>query len=1019
MTSPGLPLEVVHEMFLGGDWVALDADAGGTVRQNPAAQVERGAKDEQSRSAPGWCSFTLNDEAGDYDRRNPTGQWHGSLGKSSPLRSRVRLLDDNVPQTVSNGWGTSGYGNTWVTGAGSGGTVAATDWSRSGTVLRHSLPAAPGTRISDLSTTGWWDCEVRYRVQIPTSDIAGGLAATLLKFRELDGDNYVGVQVVFHTTDSVQVGVIDRIAGVNRRLLSDISMLPNGTIATDQTFRVAVLVEGPVVRAKAWVDGDPEPYDWQVSCARATERAGTFGLVSVLDTGNSNSKPFVFVYDQFEIGVPVFCGITSDLNPVMDDQSNSSRAMAVRAGDMLHLLDSPGAPPLKSAFTRTYSASTGLIRKATSPIKSRASVGDVNTITVLDADATGVAVGDVFRLRAPGAFINAPLKEETLFRVAAKASAFGFTNIDFTPDAMAPVEVGDQFIHYRAAVAGDMPVAYWPLEDDRGSTTAAAGMPGVAPMRMLFADAEFGASSDLAGTASVVRMNNAELVGVVPDYDDTNEAFRIDVLLALPESDDAGTGQDMLQWYTTGTGMSYDFRYTGSGTVDLLVFNRSGTQVFSDSWPAPDLVGGMVQFLIGVRQSGPSTVTAHVDYLAYEGNQQFASVTSGDFTVTGVTDLGKITKIRVNPNTGYQDLRVGQLAIIPADLDVVARIEMISAHFGEALASRAERVAAEDALPFTLIQGRVPGMRLGTQQQGSLLDEFRAAEENDLGLLRGGRGAMALEYVRRAALHNQDPVVEVDFSAGETLAMNPVDNDSLTRNDVTVSRADGSSRRHRVVDGPLSIASPQDGGVGPRPDSKTISSSRDGDLLWQAQWRTHLGTVDEDRYPLIELTPAGTGLPLERLLSLNVGSLIRVTNVASMRRYYPVDQIVVGLTVALEKFAPRFTANCVPASPYRVWRIEDVVRGRIGSSTSVLDTGVDHDDTSLSVEISGALWTTDAARFPLYVDIDGDEIEVTTITGTASPQTFTVVRGVNGAAKTHDAGARVRISPRDRSHIAM
>ena len=55
------------------------------------------------------------------------------------------------------------------------------------------------------------------------------------------------------------------------------------------------------------------------------------------------------------------------------------------------------------------------------------------------------------------------------------------------------------------------------------------------------------------------------------------------------------------------------------------------------------------------------------------------------------------------------------------------------------------------------------------------------------------------------------------------------------------------------------------------------------------------------------------------------------------------------------------------------------------------------------------LWTTTAGDFPLDIAVDGERITVTNITGSSSPQTFTVTRSVNGVVKSHSSGADVRL----------
>lgn len=61
-------------------------------------------------------------------------------------------------------------------------------------------------------------------------------------------------------------------------------------------------------------------------------------------------------------------------------------------------------------------------------------------LVTADADAADITIGDTFHLYDVGGF----LKEGTVFTVTNKASAFGFTNIEFSPNAAGITNTGDQ-----------------------------------------------------------------------------------------------------------------------------------------------------------------------------------------------------------------------------------------------------------------------------------------------------------------------------------------------------------------------------------------------------------------------------------------------------------------------------------------------------------------------------------------------------------------------------------------------
>lgn len=59
--------------------------------------------------------------------------------------------------------------------------------------------------------------------------------------------------------------------------------------------------------------------------------------------------------------------------------------------------------------------------------------------------------------------------------------------------------------------------------------------------------------------------------------------------------------------------------------------------------------------------------------------------------------------------------------------------------------------------------------------------------------------------------------------------------------------------------------------------------------------------------------------------------------------------------------------------------------------------------------VAGPLWTTAPGDVPFDVLVGGERVTVTAISGTASPQTFTAVRSVNGISKAHAAGTDLRL----------
>lgn len=113
-----------------------------------------------------------------------------------------------------------------------------------------------------------------------------------------------------------------------------------------------------------------------------------------------------------------------------------------------------------------------------------------------------------------------------------------------------------------------------------------------------------------------------------------------------------------------------------------------------------------------------------------------------------------------------------------------------------------------------------------------------------------------------------------------------------------------------------------------------------------------------------------------------------------------IDQHMRGYTERIGAVEWSLAMNCSPAGPWQIGVYDDPEKGRYDTGGSALASGVTATATSLSVTVSdGTRWTTAPGDFPFAVQVGGEEMTVTAISGTGSPQTFTVVRSVNGITK--------------------
>lgn len=1004
------PLDQFVEAYLADrtgtavlDWLPITS----SVRFEDEVIVTRGYQDQNAKPTASMCRFSLNDSSGHFNRRNPNGKYYGSLRKGTAVRCGVtRGTDDFTGRTASSGWGGS-----WTNVFGSGGSLLNTDWTVGSGSAKQSVPAAPGYRASgyDVSTMVS-SAEVRATITCPVMNVTGTgslEAEILLRVDASTPFDRVVAALRFDTDETCKIQLYDLINN-SKRVLADFVTIPGLSTLTNQTYRFAAAIEGGTVRAKVWLPSGPEPLDWQISGSRARVREGYVGLGWRVNTGNTNTLPLVGTWDDVSYRIYTYHGEIAQLDPAGDDVSDAKVVRVEAAGPLRRI--GTGTDPLRSAMYRSRSAETRWVSVGSMTANA---VGTVRTLQCTDSDAADDAVGDFFYLMDAGGNI----KEDTLFTSTGQSSSGGNTTTTFSPDALLPVAVGDIAVTTRRTAAADRPIAYWPCEDGEDAGTVASGLPNGSPMVVRYAVPSFAAASGFRGSDPILQFNDAEIDGAVPDYPNTNSAWTLSFLLSMPETDDVGSGTDLVQVHNTGSAVSFDIRYSSAstGNLELLCFDPFGTLLFS-SIMGFALRGSVCQLTLAFWQVSPGVIK-HSVYKQEIATGAVTQITDAD--LTGVATLGKVRRVVGNPLGGYVNVGFGHLTLYPKAYRATELYSEANGWNNQRALHRYLRLADEEDLPFSFQidpSGDVPTSRVGNQRSVPLLAQLTEPAETDAGLIYEPASAIALEYRSRGSMLNQTSTLNLSLATGHIQPeFTPKDDDALLRNRFTVTRQGGSSFTAQLDSGNNSVQPPPNG-IGVQDDSATLSISSDSACELHARWRLHLALTDEPRFPTLRTTPAVVNAyTVERLLSIGLGNQITLSDLDTKNIYDDMDQLVLGYELRMNRFAPMLSLNVVPASPYRVFAFDGEYSRLSPEDTtedvSVVGTALSSSATSMSVKSTSGryLWTTDAADFPMSIRVrpstapegTGEVMTLTNVTGTTSPQTFTVTRGVNGVSVSH------------------
>ncbi len=547
----------------------------------------------------------------------------------------------------------------------------------------------------------------------------------------------------------------------------------------------------------------------------------------------------------------------------------------------------------------------------------------------------------------------------------------------------------------------NVPVAYWPLEDQEGSTSFASplgGRPGTwSGTPDLAAYDGFKASDPMVTLGdSIITLQPVTPAPTSP----TSTQLRFLMNVPAAGSTDGAilvqfTSRDQL-WqliYTTVSGGSLELRFLISGTV----IATSGASAFAVN-------GKKMLMSIELTQVG-STVNFNMAAL------EVGASSGGVFGGSGSAIIGGIRTVSFNPNRTHTGVSIGHVSIQPVVDSLFSLSDQLKAYEGELAGTRIKRLCTEEGIPFTPY-GTTPAdaVAMGPQLPGTLLGLIQECVEADGGqLVEPRRGATpGLGYVGRSALHRITPLVVSYTSPSGLRGLEPRDDDQQLRNDVTVTRTDGSSYRAVRDAGDLSVAS-----VGRYDDSYQLNLWIDDQLPDAAGWRLHRGSgVDAPRWPKLsfDLSRAGetSSSLLASLVAVDIGSRIQVSNLPT---FYSSEAADVLVTQTVETLGPNvwdLDLATIPAAPFDVgtYDVTDSLNETRYSGYGTTTGGGTHNSTTTTLFIdwtdlgtSFAGWGHDDGNYDIMVA--GERMTVTAVSVPSGvTQQLTVIRSVNGVVKT-------------------
>lgn len=543
-------------------------------------------------------------------------------------------------------------------------------------------------------------------------------------------------------------------------------------------------------------------------------------------------------------------------------------------------------------------------------------------------------------------------------------------------------------------------LAYWPMEEGADAVRAYSPVPGVAPLTLSnvnWASADTLPSSNALPVLASTGGDLSFMSGTVPAPAGATTGWQVRWVYRLDTPNT--TLYTFMRVLSTGTVSEW---YLQSRDNDSRIYGRDAdgaTVVDQHVATGLDLFNQWTSTRLSVSQSG-GTVSWEIVWQDVGGD---AGASSGSFSGTA----GRPRGVASAPDgfaAALDGMAIGHIGVFSTP-QTTAYDGCITAYAGETAGARMLRLAEEENVPVSAFGVIAEEEPMGPQRPDTLVALLQEAAESDHGILYEARDRVALIYRDLGTLYNQTPV-QLNYSTDLMPPLEPVDDDQLTKNDVTVTRINGSSGRAVLTTGALSV-NPPPAGVGVYQDSVSLSLRTDDQAEQHAGWLMHVGTVDEPRYPVVTLSMQANPELIETVAALDSGARLQILNPPAKLPPGTIDLLVQGYAETLSQFAWDVQLNCTPASPYTVGVANHPDLARADTDGSQLTAAVTATATTLRVDTPTGPWTTDPSDMPMDVRVGGEVMTVTKITGAVQDSYARTVAAGWGVADSGQAWTTV------------
>jgi hypothetical protein len=387
-------------------------------------------------------------------------------------------------------------------------------------------------------------------------------------------------------------------------------------------------------------------------------------------------------------------------------------------------------------------------------------------------------------------------------------------------------------------------------------------------------------------------------------------------VIDVPTATTLVTGGVIIHLAFSSGGLGYiDCYYGNGGQLGFRGYNTSSVKVFDSGLDTFNVEGnGPMMISLELAKSGSGIAWTFSNIT--QGNTSLNHTYNGTLASTA---MGNATTVTIAQSGNVNDWTIGHVVLQYALEPLTNLGPVLAGHNGETAGARFTRLCTEEGFTGTVVGFNSQTPQMGPQTDQTFTELLQEIQDVDQGMVYEPRSFFGLSYITREEMYNQNPVLTIDYNAAEFgYPLAPGYDDQLIRNDVTVTRVNGSTTIQIDNTDTLSINAPPNG-VGDYPYTLQANTYNDTQIQNLCLWILTKGTVDEYRYPivLVDMTRNESAAIFAAAANLDVGQFWQGVNMPSFLPNYTIQQLAWGFQETLNAFMWLIAINAVPYSPYQ------------------------------------------------------------------------------------------------------